>query len=277
MRKLVVIVGIVGIVGSFAQTGSAATIGLVQDGQCINYGGAKICDADLAPTGTGIFDPFLRTNPGGNQSPSSGWNTDANIVSSLNDADDSWTSALAKSNLATTTDGYVVFSVDINQQGDPGSDSSLLSLAHFQLFSCTTATYTSLTAAQGCTSFFNLFGGTLTNTETERPSIATNTWVDFDFRVHTGGSGKGDISIFIPVAVFAGTGPYIALLDGWGQPGAYADNDGFQEWRAFSAGCPVGENCDDDDVTVPEPASMLLLGMAAVAGASRMRRRQTAP
>lgn len=273
MRKLSAIAGSLGIVVAAATTASAATLGLVPDNGCIYYATVKICDADIQPTGTGIFDPFLRTNPGGNQSPSSGWNTDANINSAVNDADDAWTSALAKSGLTTTTDGYVVFTVDINQQGTPNDNDSLLSLAHFQLFSCTTATYTGLTAADGCISFFNLFGGSLTDTATERPVITTTQWVDFDYRFHTG-SGSGDISIFIPVGMFAGaTNPYIALLDGWGQPGAYADNDGFQEWRALSGlrECPVGENCD---VITAEPAAILLFGLAAFGSAYRMRRRQ---
>ena len=277
MRKLAVTVGAIAIVGTFAESGSAASIGLVPDGGCLVFNGARICDADLKPTGTGIFDPFLRTNPGGNLSPSSGFNTDANIDSALNDADDSWTSALAKSGLQVTPDGYVVFSVDINQIGEPDSDESKLSLAHFQLFSCTTATYTALTAAQGCSSFYNLFGGTLTRDAGERPDIATSTWVDIDYRIHSSGSGKGDINVFVPVSVFTGTSSYIALLDGWGQPGTYVDNDGFQEWRALSgiSECPVGEECDD--ITVPEPALMLLFGMAALGSARRLRRHSTAP
>jgi hypothetical protein len=106
--------------------------------------------------------------------------------------------------------------------------------------------------------------------------ITTNQWVDFNYRNHTG-SGSGDISIFIPNSVFGGAiNPYIALLDGWGGTGTgmYQDNDGFQEWRALTGltECPVGEDCD---VTVPEPASLLLFGLAAFGGAYRLRKRQS--
>src|SRR5687768_6333923 len=113
MRKLSVIAGVVGTVVTLATSASAATLGLVPDNNCIAYNGVLICDADIQPTGTGIFNPFLRTNPGGNLSPSSGWNTDAHKNGAdpwtqPNDADDSWTSALATSSLATTTNGYYV-------------------------------------------------------------------------------------------------------------------------------------------------------------------------
>jgi len=290
MRKFAVIMGLVGVMAGAAETASAATIGLVQDDKCIEHNGTFICDADVVPlgtTGTGLFNPFLRTNPGGNQNPSSGWNTDAhkNAWTQPNDADDSWTSALAASSLGTVTIGgvqYAEFTVDINQQGTANNNGDLLSLLQFQLFNCTTATNTATTAAQGCTSFFNLFGGTITYDANGRPIVSGSTqWVDFDYRLHTG-SGSGDISIFIPYSLFAGV-QFVSLLDGWGTSGSlgnYGDNDGFQEWRALqgAATCPDGTtpgSGQDCDVTVPEPASLLLFGLAAFGSAYGVRRRRT--
>jgi len=277
MRKFLAVLGFLGMLGGATGTASAATIGLVPDGGCVSYLGVYFCDADIRSTGTGIFDPFLRTNPG-NKDPSSGWNTDAASQdwAQLNDADDAWTSALLSNTLAVTGrngDPYIVFTVDINQQGTPDDATSLLSLSHFELYSCPTATNTSLST---CTSFFNLFGGAVTyDSVTGRPIISDTTWVDFDYRNHTG-SGDGDIKIYIPLGVFAGYSGYISLLDGWGTPGAYQDNDGFQEWAALTGGseCPVGSTACD--VTVPEPASLMLFGLAAFAGACRVRRRSSA-
>ena len=251
---------------------SAAEVTVLND-SCVTFNTASLCDADIRPTGTGIFNPFLKTNPGGGLDPSSGWNTDANkqTWTQPNDGDDPWTSALLASSLGSTG-GFVIFTVDIDQQGQPGDPSSLLSLSHFELYSCPTATYTSLS---GCTSFFNLFGGTVTYDASDRPVITTANWANFDYRLHTG-SGSGDIDILIPVGVFPTTG-FVALLDGWGTPGTYADNDGPQEWRVTlgTQTCPDGTTPGENgecDVIVPEPATLLLFGLAALGRARRLRR-----
>lgn len=274
MRRLLATTAVIGMMGALPSTATAATIGLVPDNGCISYLGVYFCDADIRSTGTGTFDPFLRTNPG-NQDPSSGWNTDAKKQDWLqnNDADDAWTSALLSSDLAVTGlngDPYVLFTVDINQQGKPEDASSLLSLSHFQLFSCPTATNASTTE---CISFFNLFGGTVTYDTDGRPIISDSTWVDFNYRNHTG-SGDGDIKIYIPLSVFSGHSGAISLLDGWGTPGGYQDNDGFQEWAALTGGseCPVGS--PECSVSAPEPASLALFGLAAFASARGVRRRR---
>src|SRR5262249_2668594 len=122
---------------------------------------------------------------------------------------------------------YWTFLVDINQEGS--GDANLLDLTHFQLFNCGGANaYVNLS---GCTSFFNLFGGTVNNSNPDlRPSVSDSTWVTFDYRNHTG-SGAGDIIVFVPILPGFPTSGFVALLDGWGSPpGTHADNDGFQEW-----------------------------------------------
>jgi hypothetical protein len=290
MHKLQRLLGILAITFGVCGTASAASIGIVPDNGCLEYGGVYFCDADIQPTGTGVFNPFLRTNPGGGLNPSSGWNTGANKPwAQPNDADDSWTSALSASTLGTSANpvtgngSYAVFTVDINQEGQPGADDSKLSLLQFQLFNCTSATYTSL-ASPGCTSFLNVFGGQITYDANDRPIITGSTdWVDFDYKQTSSGSGAGDINVFVPFNLFAGT-TNIALLDGWGTSGtvgSFVDNDGFQEWKAQlgTQTCPDGStpgpggNCDI--IVTPEPASLLLFGLAGVGSAYRMRRRHT--
>jgi len=283
MRKFNILLGALLLVAASSATASAASIGLVGDNSCLPaYNGVIFCDADFNPsTGTGTFQPFLRTNPGGNLDPSSGWNTAAgkNDWTQPNDADDSWTSALALSTLSIVTISgtqYYLFDIDINQQGQVGDDSSLLSLSHLQFYTCTTDSYTDLTAASGCAPKFNVFGGTITYTADAkpRPIVSDTTWVDFNYRLHSG-SGSGDIRVFVPVTALAGS-QYIALLDGWGTPGAYTDNDGFQEWRAVL--CPAGQTCDGGGggggINAPEPTSLLLFGTALSAFAVRLRSRR---
>jgi hypothetical protein len=260
----------------------AGTIGLVADNGCQSFAGVYFCDADIQPTGTGVFDPFMRVfrdnaqKDGTLANTSSGWNTDADTgLPESNDAPKTWNSALALADLAVVVEdgtgdvaagSYYVFTVDINQEGKPGATDSLLSLWHFELYNCDTNDYTSLSE---CTSFLDLF-------DTE--------WVDFNYRNHTG-SGSGDINVFVPIAGF--TGEFIALQDGWGAPATYVDNDGYQEWAArlgesggttttvtpTTTATPTTTVTPTTTDTVPEPALLSLLGVGLASAAYRLRRK----
>src|SRR5438477_7011862 len=94
---------------SFLLLGSpvfATSIGLVPDQGCLSADyGVFFCDNDLSSAGTGLIDPFLRTNGNGTAPVTSGWNTDATkqTWTQPNDADTSQTNAIAASSVNTTT------------------------------------------------------------------------------------------------------------------------------------------------------------------------------
>jgi len=287
LRSSVVLLG--ALLGAFVFTGtaSAASIGLVPDGDCISYASSEgtvfFCDRDLRSAGTGVIDPFLRVNRDGDNADgtdstfSSGFNTDATHqdgVPATNDFDASQSNALDVDDILFGTPPgevgqFAIFTVDINQKGSEGSLADILSLNQFELYNCGDNDYTTLS---GCTLFFDLFN--------------SGDWVNFDYRNHTG-SGAGDIDIYIPAGVGFGS-DFIALLDGWGcdpftacdpsdaETGLFADNDGFQEWIRTGgplAGSGAGSGGGAGGPGVPEPASLLLFGTGLGIAAATARRR----
>jgi hypothetical protein len=257
-----------------AEAGLLTTLG---DNQCYAMTASTgqqviFCDADIQPTGTGVINPFLRVHGDGPQKDdtpntyTSGWNTDATkqeldaSVRAWNDFDFSQSNALQ--DIQPTGSNYVQFTVDIaDNQYDPAY---FLTFNQMLLYNCDTNDYTNLAE---CTQpeFFNLFGD-------------TGNFINFDTNLHHG-QGSGDVTVFIEYEGFEG--PYIALLDGWGcgtgtgispayscdTPGIMPDHGSFEEWFSTEGGGnPPG--------TIPEPASLVLLGSGLSAAVAARRRRQ---
>lgn len=209
--------------------------------------GAEFRTSDIAPTGTGNIDSFVRIKKNGFEQ---GYNTDASDFA-YDEMAGSFTHSLLLSNIPQVQLGntlYYEFGLDINQSGSE----PLLSLDAVQIYRYTAGDYTGAVSGLGDPLY----------------DLGDN-WIMLNYALGAG-SGKGDMYAYIPVSTLnndGATGNYVYLYSMFGyQGGDWASNAGFEEWF-------VRENVTPPPPPpVPAPAAVVLgmLGMS-VAG-WRLRR-----
>ncbi len=166
------------------------------------------------PTGTGVFNPFLRVQANGLEQ---GYNTDrpeSGLGSvQFDEKTGIWTRSLKFSELAINSDGNFQFALDLDEPN--GGTTDLLSLQKFQLF--TTSDKNIFGATYDPTT---LFGSNATlrydmdRVGGSKGGIADNARVDLDFDVAGSGSGRQDLFVFINKSTFfSGVAPddYVVL------------------------------------------------------------------
>ncbi len=200
------------------------------------------------PTGTGVFDPFLRVQKKGYEL---GLNTGAKITGSnpvYDDVASIWTHSLTWGALGVVTIGgkdYWDFTLDINE---PKNSSRFLSLDVFQLYD-----------------YRGSLGGKATSiSQLGAPvydlakSVPTGPSVLMDYSLSKSGSGKDDIEALIPVIKGIDPKDFLYLYVQFGRPvnvpanllsKDFSSECGFEEWRAMKK-----------PVAVPEPGTLLLFG-----------------
>jgi len=233
---------------------------------CKTTDGATVCSAQGAgsdSTGSGTFPSFVGTN--GGQDPTFFMYNTTNVTADGNQVGN----GAPKNRDATLGDFAVTsfggvdvftFVLDINQfTPDP-----LLSLDHVSIF---------------------MGDGSLTgyNATTDKLGGVSATWampIDDSVILNyllAGGSGHGDMFLYIPTSFFSafGTTAHLQLYSAFGA--GYPNNDGFEEWSYLSCTDTEGARCytPPPPTPVPEPGTFALLGLG-LAGLRSYRRRVAA-
>lgn len=233
---------------------------------CVINGAIFTNNPNRLNIGSGIIAPFLTTQNNGTES---GFSTD--IASNALPLDDKrnntsmFTRTLAENNIGTVDVGgqlYVEFFLDVNEPGD--SPSSLISLDRLTIVNT------------GVTTPFNVGAPTTLAQLDAMPFQLLYTMGNNSVLLDANnfkGSGIGyDMSVLIPIADFASIldpNDRLVFATSFGQAGATIAGantaDGFEEWAARIGAVPPPP--------VPEPATLALLGLAAIAAGTFSRKR----
>ncbi len=219
----------------FVASAHAAVVDLTFEGASGTINGAIFMQFNEIPTGTGRINTFLRIQSFGIQQ---GYNTDGTIEF---DTMASFTHSIQISDLPVANIGgidYREFFLDINQDGQ-----RILSLDELRI---------SIRGSGNQTGYSTIFATPIYDLD-----AGGDNWIMLDDWVNTG-SGHGDMLALIPDSLF--TGPenkYVYLYAKFGV-NSVADN-GFEEWGYANS------------ALVPEPATVLLLGLGALALLRRRR------
>lgn len=160
----------------------------------------------LQPSGTGVFNPFLRLDCQGNGCDQQGYNTNAiNVLD--NKSPVNWTHDVLLSDLKAVTIGaldYYQFTLDINE---PGNNKSLLSLDGLRLYS------TSVSGQSGQDVDIN---GDVKNAPPTSKGIEGTVLWDMDAGKSTTGSGGNGTAADRSVLLDATVGPTLGSVAGPG-------------------------------------------------------------
>lgn len=244
----------------------STTIDLTTEGSTGTSQGALFYQDDPKPTGTGYIDPFVRIQMTGTER---GYNTDARPVEFDTKDENQWTHSLLLNTLGAVTIGstdYYKFSLDINEEGGPVG--SLLSMNDFRIYLGNSGSLTGWNDGFGANSVkvYDIDAETTGNK-------TIDVTVELNYRLGHG-SGSGDMSVYIPVALFQGHGSqfqYVYLYSSFGNPNQ--SDAGFEEWWT-QTGSPVPPPPPPGAVPAPPGILLALAGVGTTLLGRGFRRRK---
>lgn len=291
MRAAALIVGLV--IGLLAGNANAAIIEILctSSEPCGKFTGTTadgtVFTADPDPTnpstGTGVFQPFLRTqeSTGGN-GLENGFNTDAGEPGINFDTKNgsSWTRSVTLSEFETVVVGGTAFfelQLDANQNMPPHSVGNQITITELQIFigndpnlADPEATNTGINGTGYAGTLFDNVPGTDNQLLGLAPVWNLDSAVNGDVSVVLQasicntpgqcGSGKGDLSVLIPTSLlgtFSPTDNFVLYTEYTGA------NDGFEEWRFR----------DTPTTQVSEPGTLVLFTVGLIGLGVFARRR----
>ncbi|TWJ18784.1 PEP-CTERM sorting domain-containing protein [Geobacter argillaceus] len=215
--------------------------------------GAEFLQGTIKPTGTGVYEPFLRLQRNGTEQ---GFNTSAPGV--MDNKAGIWTKDLLAGTIPTiTVNGklYREIRLDINESNS--KNAKYLSLDSLEIYLQDTGGISSKAG--------------LTNLRYSMDTPTKDYYVKLDYTLAPG-SGWDDMSVLLPEEIFAdsATHRYFYLYSQFGLN--FTSDAGFEEWAAdpLTPSPPV-----PPQEVVPEPGTFTLLGLGMVALGLYRRTRRT--
>jgi hypothetical protein len=224
----------------------------------VGGGQFTVIEISTQPAGTGVIDPFVRIQANNQEM---GYNTTADNPHD-NPMDtkppEGYNRALRFSEVPLVG-GFRVFLLDINESA--GGDDEWLVITQIQIFLSSPADAPLDLTAPGAVPTLGFPGASEIFRMTTNGGITNTILLSFNI-----GSGGADMLLKIPDAAFGAAGPdtFVTLFSSFGFTGAnnpLQSSDGFEEWAVLKTS------------SVPEPTSLVLLGIGIVGlAAERVRR-----
>lgn len=239
IRNAVITTGVVGGLWCLAQSSYGATTfhDLTQGGS-VTINDAIFRTTIDQPTGTGVFDPFVRLQSQGSHKYEAGYNT--SLGSPLDDLANSWHKDIALSSLTKVTfnnKDYYEFSLDLAEPS--GGTKPLVTLNQVEIFGNANpapATGVGMDSTTGRATNPGLLGSLIYDMNKNGGTDAVKLSYDFN----GGGNGKDDMQLLVPVSAF-GNLKYVVFYSQFGKDpisDGYAAEGSFEEWSALSSPVP---------------------------------------